>query len=73
MARKMETDLAERVKIQEKALQELADMLKKRDSKLEEEMEDVLEELKAIKLFLSRAMPEFKKQFPDIRKKLKAA
>jgi hypothetical protein len=33
----------------------------------------VLGELKAIKLYLSRTMPEFKKDFPGILRKLKAA
>lgn len=73
MDRKIATNLSERVNIQEKALQELADMLKKRDAEIDEEMHDVLEELKALKLFLSRTMPDFKKQYPDIRKKVKAA
>ncbi len=73
MTGKIERDLAERVKIQEKALQALADMLKKREDAFDEEMQDVREDLKAIKVFLSRTMPDFKKQFPDIRKKLKAA
>lgn len=73
MTRKIGIDLAERMKIQETALQELADKLMKRESEIDAEMEDILEELKAIKLFLSRSMPEFKKQFLDIRKKLKAA
>ncbi len=73
MAGKIATNLSERVNIQEKALQELADMLQKRDAEIDEEMHDVLEELKALKLFLSRTMPDFKKQYPDIRKKVKAA
>ncbi len=66
-------DLRERVKIQEKAVAGLADSVKKQEAVFEEEMEDVIEELKAIKLYLSRTMPDFKKQFPDIRKKIKAA
>jgi hypothetical protein len=73
MAGRISSDLAERVHIQEKALQELADKLTGREAAFDEEMQDVLEELKAIKLYLSRAMPDFKKQFPDIRKKVKKA
>jgi hypothetical protein len=65
--------VTERLKIQEKALQGLADKLEKREDEFDEEMQDVLEELKALKLFLSRTMPDFKKQYPEIRKKLKAA
>ncbi|OGW36111.1 MAG: hypothetical protein A2010_07200 [Nitrospirae bacterium GWD2_57_9] len=73
MTRKIESDPEDRLRIQEKALQNLADKLKKGEDRIDGEMEDVLEELKAIKLFLSRTMPDFKKQYPDIRKKLKAA
>ncbi len=73
MAQKIETDLAERVKIQEKALLDLAEELKSREAAFDEEMQEALEELKAIKIFLSRTSPEFKKQFPDIRKKIKKA
>ncbi len=70
MTEKIEGD---RVKIQEKALQDLADKLKRQEDAFGEEMQDVQEELKAIKMFLSRTMPDFKKQYPEIRKKLKAA
>lgn len=73
MGRKIKSDLSERVNIQEKALQELADTLKKREAEIDEEMKDVLEELRALKMFLSRELPNFKKQYPDIRKKIKAA
>jgi hypothetical protein len=73
MARKIESDLTERMKIQETALLDLADSLKRHEAMLDVEMQDVLEELRAIKIYLSRSMPDFKGQFPDIRKKLKAA
>jgi len=73
MARKIETDLEERLKIQEKALLELAEALESREAAFAEEMQEALEELKAIKVFLSRSSPEFKKQFPEIRKKIKKA
>jgi hypothetical protein len=36
-------------------------------------MQDAMEEIKAIKLFLSRALPDFRKQYPDLRKKIKSA
>jgi len=61
----------ERLKIQEKALSNLADSLKKHESLVDEELHDILSELKALKLFLSRNMPEFKKEFPEIQRKLK--
>jgi hypothetical protein len=63
--------IAERLKIQEKALSNLADSLKKHGSEVDEEIGDILSELKALKMFLSRNIPEFKKEFPGIRRKLK--
>jgi hypothetical protein len=63
---------SERIKIQEKALSNLADMLKKHQIESAEEIGDLQAELKALKMFLSRNIPEFKKQYPEIqRKKLK--
>jgi hypothetical protein len=62
---------AERLKIQEKALSNLADTLKKREVEYAEELRDIQAELKALKLFLARTMPEFKKQFPEIQRKVK--
>lgn len=61
----------ERLKIQEKALSNLADSLKKHESEVDEEIRDILVELKALKMFLSRNIPEFKKEFPEIQRKLK--
>ncbi len=61
----------ERIKIQEKALSNMADMLKKHDAELDEEIRDIRSELKAMKLFLARHIPEFKQQFPEIQRKLK--
>jgi hypothetical protein len=63
--------IAERLKIQEKALSNLADSLKKHESEIDEEVGDILSELKALKVFLSRNIPEFKKEFPEIQRKLK--
>jgi hypothetical protein len=63
--------IAERLKIQEKALSNLADSLKKHESEVDEEIGDILSDLKALKLFLSRNIPEFKKEFPEIQRKLK--
>lgn len=73
MADKIGTNLSDRLHIQEKALQELADTLNKREAEIDAQMDEVLEEIKALKLFLSRTMPDFKKQYPAIRKKVKAA
>jgi hypothetical protein len=62
---------AERIKIQERALSNLADTMKKHEDRLDDEIRDIQSELKALKLFLARNVPEFKKQFPEIQRKLK--
>jgi hypothetical protein len=69
--KKSANGIAERLKIQEKALSNLADSLKKHGSEIDEEVRDILSELKALKVFLSRNIPEFKKEFPEIQRKLK--
>jgi hypothetical protein len=66
-----ENDIRERLKIQEKALSNLADSLKKHEVKTVEEIKDIQAELKALKVFLARNIPEFKKQFPEIEGKVK--
>jgi phage shock protein A len=71
MDRKGNGSSEERIKIQEKALSNLADSMKKHEDQLEEEIRDMQAELKALKLFLARHIPEFKKQFPEIQRKLK--
>jgi hypothetical protein len=68
---KIKDDAFERVRILEKAVANLGDTLKKRDCEYEEELHDILTELKALKLFLSRNLPEFKKQFPEIQRKVR--
>jgi len=62
--------IAERLKIQEKALLNLADSMKKHEAEIEEELRDVQSELKALKLFLSRNSPEFRKEFIELQRKL---
>ncbi len=62
---------AERLRIQEKALSNLADALKKHEIEAAEEIKDIQAELKALKMFLTRNNPEFKKQFPEIQRKVK--
>ncbi len=61
----------ERVRILEKAVANLADVLKKRDAELEEDLRDIVKEFKALKMFLARAMPGFKKDFLEIERKVK--
>jgi hypothetical protein len=63
--------IMERLKIQEKALSNLADSLKKHEVVTVEEIKDIQAELKALKMFLARNIPEFKKQFPEIQGKVK--
>jgi len=55
----------ERLKIQEKALSNLADSMKKREKEFDEEIKDLKAEFKTLKMFLARNMPEFKKQYPE--------
>ncbi len=62
---------ADRLKIQEKALSNLADALKKYEVETAAEMKDLQAELKALKVFLARTLPEFKEQFPEIQRKVK--
>lgn len=69
--RKTSNNTEERLKIQEKALSNLADSMKKREKEFDEEIKDLKAEFKALKLFLARNIPEFKKQFPEIQRKLK--
>jgi GTP cyclohydrolase I len=64
-------NLSERLKIQERALSNLADALKKRETTETEDIRDIQSELKALKMFLSRVVPEFKKEFPEIQRKVK--
>jgi len=70
IARKDANGTAERLKIQETALSNFADSRKKHEAEVEEKINDILIELKALKLFLARNIPEFKKQFPEIQRKL---
>jgi hypothetical protein len=68
---KSPNDILERLKIQEKALSNLADSLKRHEVETVEEIKDIQAELKALMLFLARNDPEFKKQFPAIQGKVK--
>ena len=69
--KKSSNGMMERLKIQEKALSNLADSLKKHEVETLEEIKDIQAELKALKVFLARNIPEFKKQFPEIQGKVK--
>jgi hypothetical protein len=71
MVRKGENNPGERIRILEKAVSNLGDTMKKREFEFDEELKDIMRELKAIKLFLSRNVAEFKNQFPQIQRKLK--
>lgn len=69
--KKRANSIMERLKIQETALSNLADSLKKHEVETVEEIKDIQSELKALKMFLARNIPEFKKQFPEIQVKVK--
>lgn len=58
------------IRIQERALADLADSLTRDESDSRVEIRELKAEIKALKLFLSRHLPEFKKQFPEIRRKV---
>lgn len=62
---------AERVRILEKAVGNLGDSLRRRDRAVDEGLGELQAEVKALKLFLSRNLPEFKKQFPELRRKVR--
>jgi hypothetical protein len=63
--------IMEWLKIQDRALSNLADSLKKHEVGTMEAIKDIQTELKALKMFLARNIPEFQKQFPEIQTKLK--
>ncbi len=69
--KKNDGEFGERLKILEKAVSSLADAMKKRDAETGEEIGDIFQELKALKVFLTRSSPEFKRQFPEIQRKVK--
>lgn len=71
MNTKMTNNISERVRIQEKALSNLADRSRKHDLTVEEELADLRKEVKALTLFLARYHPEFKERFPEIQRKVK--
>jgi len=71
MATKHGNEADDRIRILEKAVANLGDAVKKRDDRADEEIGDILRELKALKLFLARTVPEFKGQFPGIQRKVK--
>jgi len=68
---KIKDDATDRVRILEKAVANLGDSFKKRDFELDESQRDMARELKALKLFLARNLPEFKKQFAEIHRKVR--
>ncbi len=70
-AKKIGNGTADRVRILEKAVANLGDALKQRESAMEKDLGDVMKELKALKVFLARTVPEFKAQFPEIQRKVK--
>lgn len=66
-----ESILKERLDLIEREVTTLTDKLDEVDD-IKKVVEDIQTEIKGLKLFLSRVYPEFKKQFPEIIKKLRA-
>lgn len=71
MAGKAGRDIEDRLRILEKAVTNLADVRVRREERAGEDIADILRELKALKLFLTRNIPAFKEQFPAILQKVK--
>lgn len=63
--------LQERLGLLEQELKTLTDKITKLEEKLYQ-IEDINIDLKGLKVFLGRVYPEFKSQFPEIVKKLRA-
>lgn len=66
-----ESILKERLDLIEREVTTLTDKLDEVDD-IKKVIEDIQTEIKGLKLFLSRVHPEFKKQFPEIIRKLRA-
>ena len=58
---KKTTYAAESFRIMERAVGNLADSTHRREVQVDEDIKDILLELKALKLFMARNMPEIKK------------
>jgi argonaute-like protein implicated in RNA metabolism and viral defense len=63
--------LQEKIGLLEQELKTLTDKVIKLEERLHQ-VEDINIDLKGLKVFFGRVYPEFKSQFPDIVKKLRA-
>jgi hypothetical protein len=59
----------DKTKLLEKELATLTDQIESMNKKLEE-VKDIKDEIKGLKLFLGRVYPEFKTWFPEIMQKV---
>lgn len=66
-----ETEIREKINHLERGLRLMGEELEG-TKKLKEELMDIKAEIKAIKIFMGRVNPDFKSQYPEIVKKLKA-
>ena len=66
---KQETVVKDRSKLLEKELATLTDQIESINKKLEE-VKELRDEIKGLKLFLGRVYPEFKTWFPEIMLKV---
>jgi hypothetical protein len=71
MARKTVTEATDRIRILERAVADIGEAQSKSGVETEESIRDILHELKALKLLLGRSLPDFKKQFLEIQRKVK--
>ncbi len=69
MAAREEKGVREKVALVEREIMTIADRLDCLDL-VRKDIEDLKLEIKGLKLFLGRAKPEFKTQFPEIMKKV---
>jgi hypothetical protein len=66
---KEEIALKEKIKLLEQELVTLVDKLTEMEGRFSD-IEDLKDEIKAIKLFLGREYPDFKSTFPELLKKV---
>lgn len=66
---KEEIVLKERIRLMEKEIATLTDKLESTEKSLRE-VGEIINELKALKLFLGRAFPDFKTKYPEIVQKV---
>lgn len=67
---KEEKSLKEKISLLERELATITERLEATTASLKD-LEDVKRELRGLKLFIGRAHPDFKSQFPEVMRKIK--